>query len=253
MSIKEKNDWELDVDTSKYKEKNDYNLDNIYEHAHSELSLQQSKRDQVITIYLALCSFLLPFSLGEQVISVEMKGLIFTVLSLVGILFSFITIRYREYKEIYWICCQTITVLQSFKAEEINKSLIQRTFYRCLYKKGKGLLMKKGESEILSGWRYAKKNIYSSETLHFLIIDLMASFILGLGIALLLEPVCSYNVLIAVAVAVLALFTLLFFYFRACFKIYLSLQSTSENFDSEKKNLAFNKAFSKAWFLHFYY
>ena len=41
------------------KDQRNYNLEDIYEHAHSELSLQQSKRDQIITIYLALCSFLL--------------------------------------------------------------------------------------------------------------------------------------------------------------------------------------------------
>ena len=111
MTNKIFNDWEDKIDDSKLKNEKDYDLGGIYEHAHSELSLQQSKRDQIITIYLALCSFLLPFALGEELISITMKGVLFLVVGLVGMLFSCITVRYREYKEAYWLCCQTLTVL----------------------------------------------------------------------------------------------------------------------------------------------
>ena len=75
------NEWKQPIDTSKLKEKQNYNLEEIYEHAHSELSLQQSKRDQVMTIYLALASFLLPFALGEEMIAMRLKGAIFIVLT----------------------------------------------------------------------------------------------------------------------------------------------------------------------------
>ena len=134
------NDFTIVGNESKIKEKKDYDLPGIYEHAHSELSLQQSKRDQIITIYLALCSFLIPFALGDTIKEVWMKGIIFIMVGIVGVLFSYIAVRYREYKEVYWLCCQAITVMLSFKPEELDKSLVQRTFYHCLNKKGKKLL-----------------------------------------------------------------------------------------------------------------
>lgn len=130
--IKEKvelNEWELDVDDSKRKVVKEYNFEKLYEHAHSELSLQQTKRDQIITLYLALCSFFIPFVLGEELIEWHLKGGLFIIVGIVGVLFSFATIRYRVYKEIYWLCCQSITVLQNFKQEELDKLTVQKVFY----------------------------------------------------------------------------------------------------------------------------
>ena len=54
--------WREKIGWDMVKDEQNYNLEDIYEHAHSELSLQQSKRDQIITIYLALCSFRSAFS-----------------------------------------------------------------------------------------------------------------------------------------------------------------------------------------------
>lgn len=251
--MKALNDWESPFDVSKLKDKPEYNIEKTYEHAHSELSLQQSKRDQIITIYLALCSFLLPFALGEEVIGYEMKGLIFLIVGAVGILFSCITVRYREYKEVYWLCCQTLTVLQSFKSEELDKSLIQRTFYHCLHKKGKGYLRCKGNKKLLKKFAYAKKNLFSSETMHFVIIDLMASFITGLGVGLALISLPTINLILGVILGTFVFILLVFLYFNTCVKVYSPLEEHEGDDSEERKNRAFNKVFSKAWFLHFYY
>ena len=43
----------LDIDSSKRKVEKKFNFE-MLDHAHSELSLQQTKRDQIITLYLAL-------------------------------------------------------------------------------------------------------------------------------------------------------------------------------------------------------
>ena len=247
------NDWELPLDSKKVKDSPNYNLDNIYEHAHSELSLQQSKRDQIITIYLALCSFLIPFALGEEIIGYELKGLIFLVVGAVGILFSCITVRYREYKEVYWLCCQTITVLESFKSEELDKSLVQRTFYHCLHKKGKGYLKEKNGKKILKKFTYARKNIFSSETLHFVIIDLMASFISGLGAALALVSMPKISLALGIVTGIAVFVLLIVLYFRTCIKVYMPLEENGKADCAETKNRAFNRVFSKAWFLHFYH
>lgn len=253
MDKRQFNDWEAPIDYAKCKDSKNYNLEDIYDHAHSELSLQQNKRDQIITIYLALCSFLLPFALGEAIESIRLKGLIFLVVGIVGILFSLITVRYREYKEVYWLCCQSITVLQSFKPEEIDKSVVQRTFYHCLRKKGKAFLSFDGDTAKLKKLTFVKKNLYSSETLHFMIIDLMASFIMGLGTALIINVSLLLNILIGALVGITVFILLFSTYFRTGLKIYASLETKNEENNDKTRNKAFNKAFSKAWFLHFYY
>lgn len=248
-----RNDWEYDIDDSKIKEKKDYDLKSIYNHAHSELSLQQSKRDQIITIYLALCSFTLPFALGEKIIGMQMKGLIFLILSIVGVLFSFITIRYREYKEVYWLCCQTLTVLLSFKPEELDKDVIQRAFYHCVSKKGDGYLVEKRGKKLMNKALYIRKNIFSSETLHFAIIDLMCSFIGGLGISLILIPFELVNIIAGISVGVLLFIYLMLVYFNTCIKVYGCLERRENGADKDLRNKAFNITFKKAWFLHIYY
>ena len=247
------NDWENKIDNTKLKENKDYDLGKIYEQAHSELSLQQSKRDQIITIYLALCSFLLPFALGEEMIPIVMKGLLFIIVGIVGMLFSFITVRYREYKEAYWLCCQTITVLLSFKSEELDKSTVQRAFYHCLRKKGKKYLVEKKGELRFKKLLYVKKNLFSSETMHFIIIALMCSFISALGVGLMLSTLDVIGVIVAVAVGLMVFAYLLSVFFKTCIKIYCTLETRNKEGDERRRNVAFNKVFSKAWFLHFYY
>ena len=247
------NDWENKIDNTKLKENKDYDLGKIYEQAHSELSLQQSKRDQIITIYLALCSFLLPFALGEEMIPIVMKGLLFIIVGIVGMLFSFITVRYREYKEAYWLCCQTITVLLSFKSEELDKSTVQRAFYHCLRKKGKKYLVEKKGELRFKKLLYVKKNLFSSETMHFIIIALMCSFISALGVGLMLSTLDVIGVIFAVAVGLMVFAYLLSVFFKTCIKIYCTLETRNKEGDERRRNVAFNKVFSKAWFLHFYY
>ena len=253
MENKTKIDWDKPIDESKIKEKKDYDLPGIYEHAHSELSLQQSKRDQIITIYLALCSFLIPFALGDTIKEVWMKGIIFIMVGIVGVLFSYIAVRYREYKEVYWLCCQAITVMLSFKPEELDKSLVQRTFYHCLNKKGKKLLKDKKGELVVDKPLYVKKNIFSSETLHYVIIVLLCSFIAGLGVALALGFLGKISIALGIVIGLLVFIHLLHVYFKTCIKIYQVLEKRLDEKDDERRAKAFKKVFEKAWFLHFYY
>jgi 4-hydroxybenzoate polyprenyltransferase len=248
------NDWEDKIDNSKLKDKKNYDLGGIYEHAHSELSLQQSKRDQIITIYLALCSFLLPFVIGEELISILMKGVLFFLLGIVGMLFSCITVRYREYKEAYWLCCQALTVLSSFEDNELNKTTVQRAFYHCLQKKGhKYLVDRRGEKRFKKRI-YVKNNINSSETMYFVIMSLMSSLILGLGVAWILRPFCGLlHIIVGVITGLTAFFLLWCLYFGTCIRIYRCLEVRNREGDKERRDGDFNKVFSKAWFLHFYY
>lgn len=115
-------------------------LDAHYERAYAELGLQQTKRDQIITLYLAMFSFLIPFALSLESLSWRVKGLIFLATAVVGVLFALVIIRYRIYKEVYWLCCQSLTVLQGIRTELLNKETIQQVYYSTLYKKEKASL-----------------------------------------------------------------------------------------------------------------
>lgn len=246
-----KNNWEKSIDTTKYKEKKNFNLEMLYKQAHSELSLQQSKRDQIITIYLALCSFLIPFALGEALISWNMKGLIFLAISVIGVIFSFICIRYRIYKEAYWLCCQSLTVLMNFREEELDKETVQQVFYYSLCKKGRGYCKTRHGKTKFDKLSYFKKNLFSAETLHFLIIAFMSSFIFALGLSLLITLDGFAKLAICALGGFILLLLLLYCYFEECIRIY-SFQAFDDTMKDEK-NRRFNKVFGKAWFLHFYY
>ena len=120
----------------KLSENPSYELSNLYDRCVEEMTLQQAKRDQIFTLYLAMFSFLVPFALSTAGITDVAKGIIFFALAIIGWMFALIIERYRIYKESYWLCCQTITNLMSYKAGSVDKRRIQAVYYRCIYKKG---------------------------------------------------------------------------------------------------------------------
>ena len=221
----------------------DYNLEDLYDHASSELTLQQSKRDQIISVYLALVTFIVPFALSSSNLSISNKGLIFTATGFVGILFSLIIIRYRLYKEVYWLTCQTITVLSNCIKERIDKSVVQAAFYQCIYKKGKSYIKIKNNKKKFMHFKYVKKNLFSSETIYFLIHSIISIVILSLGVGLTIDY--NYiNIIIPIILGLIVLILLLYSYFSKLIDVFKVLADDSDE--------SFNKAFSKAWFLHFY-
>lgn len=221
------------------------NLDALYERAFSELGLQQSKRDQIITVYLAMFSFLIPFALSMEGIGWQVKGLIFLAMAIVGVLFGLIIVRYRIYKEVYWLCCQSLTVLQSIQPEKINKEMIQRVYYHTMYKKGKGFIKvnKKGKKRFRKV-HYVKKNLFSSESIYFFIHSFITALIFGLSMGLILPGGLPVRILIAAIASVVLVLALGGKYFAECIKVYSVLADDTDE--------SFNKTFSKAWFLHFY-
>lgn len=220
----------------------DLNLAELYEKALEELSLQQTKRDQIITLYLAMFSFLIPFALSQESLTWLVKGSIFLITGVVGILFALIIVRYRIYKEAYWLCCQCITVLTGIKKEAMNKAIVQNAYYETMEKKGRSFY-KDGTSEF-SKAKYVRKNLFSSETLHFIIHTTITVIILGLGTYLVLDVQKWIRFAAAIAVAVAVFLLLLRKYFVECIKIYQVL--------IDKKDASFNHTFKIAWFLHFY-
>ncbi|MDE7082972.1 MAG: hypothetical protein K2O89_04640 [Clostridia bacterium] len=217
-----------------------FDLSKLYEQTHSELTLQQSKRDQIITLYLSIFSLLIPIAFSIEGFSNLDKGLIFLAVAVVGVIFSVITVRYRIYKEVYWLCCETITCMMNIKNEKLNKDTVQSLFYRSLSKKGNNFCINGKWSSYL----YFKKNLFSSETLHYLIITLLTSALFGLGIFLTLPLKLGVALAISVASGAVLMTMLMLSYFYNCIAVYAVLKDGLDK--------SFNRTFGKAWFLHIY-
>lgn len=231
-------------DESKVDDMPKYDLVTIYEKCIDEMTLQQSKRDQIITIYLAMFSFIVPFALSSEQLDLFAKGFVFLSIAIIGFGFSLIIIRYRMYKEVYWICCQTITNLMSFKAGEIDKETIQAVYYTCLKKKGESFGINKNSKKIFRYWNFFWKNIFSGETIYCLIHTFIVSVLSGLSIFLISyeKPYNSIN--IGIIIGVISFILQVYYYFKNLIEVY--------NVLVDGTNDSFNKAFSKAWFLHLY-
>ncbi len=234
--------------------RSNFQFETLYEHTHSELSLQQSKRDQLITIYIALISFIVPSVLSKELGSL-ITGLSFLLLAFVGLLFSIIIVRYRVYKECYWLACQTLTRLTNYNVKDINKNLVQSVFYHAIYDKYDDYLStKKHNRDGTRKFRWgklAKSNMFSAETLYFLIISIVVCVIAFFGVMLLLGSTLWY---VSLAGALLLLFYLLGFYFVSLSKVFDCLRYPDDLADDKlvkQANEAFKYAFSKAWTLDF--
>lgn len=248
MAVTEDKFTPIKITGGDLKRDNGVDLANLYERAHIELTLQQTKRDQIITLFFSIFSLLVPLALSLESIPFYVKGLTFLVVGIIGIIFSVIVIRYRIYKEVYWLCCETITCMMNVDDAKLSKPMIQTLFYKCLKKKGNNFCKKteNGDKKWSFGL-YFKKNIFSSETLHYSIIVLLTSILIALGIFLALFDVrllLWVKICICVAIGIVIFIVLALTYFIKCQETYSVLKYGT--------NAAFNKAFGKAWFLHTY-
>ena len=231
-------------DNMKTKEPN-IDLEKLYELTINELGLQQSKRDQLLTIYLAMCSFLIPFGFSLDIISWQGKGYIFLATAIVGILFSNIIVRYRIYKEIYWLCCETITILFTLEKKNLTKHILQQCYHRTMYKKCKKYLVEnKDKHLVFNKFEYIKDDITSSEFTYFMIHCFVTSVVFAMAIALILPFKLIISIIIAVVCSLALILGFIINFFSRCINVYGVL------IDGNHKK--FNSAFKKAWFLHFY-
>ena len=220
------------------------NLNELYKETHSELSLQQTKRDQTISIYLSLCTVVAPIILSIEYFNSLYKGVIFLVLGIIGVLLSTIIIRYKVYKDIYWMSCQTISQLFNYTAEDIDKELVQGLFYQVLYKKGKKYVKIGEQRNRFRNAYFFKSNLFSAETLLFVTMIFIVAIVSGMGLALTCAQPLLISIIIGLSLGLLVFCLLLWEFFRKCKKIYKVLVDGEDS--------SFNAVFSKAWFLHFY-
>ena len=206
--------------------------------------------DTLIPLYIALFSFIVPFtlSLKSQDITLSGKGLLFIVVAVIGYLIATIIIRYRIYKEVYWLSCQCISCLKNYREDAIDKNLVQGIFYRTMEKKGRSFVKAKsetGEKRKVNWSLFVRKNLFSAETSYFIIHSILTSIIGGLGVALAVhQRLSGYSYLIGTAVGLVLMGILMARYFVKLYSVYRVLVDHRDD--------SFNETFSKAWHLHFY-
>lgn len=227
-------------DQSLFKEAPKFDINAMYERVFEELMLQQSKRDQLITIYLAAFAFIVPSLLTAQSISWTVNGIIFTGLGVIGFLFALIIVRYRKYKEVYWICCRTLTVMMDMHEDNWTKDNIQRVFFNCQLKKVKKYI----KNSKFQTFKFVRKNLFSGETLYLVIHAIIAGSVLGLGVGILVPLGMQLKLLIGAAAGVALLILAMWIYFGTLIKTYHDCVDRCDD--------SFNYTYNDAWFLHFF-
>ncbi len=219
-----------------------FNIDDMYQTVVAELGLQQSKRDQLITIYLAAFAFIVPPMLTKESTDWLVNGFLFLLLGLLGILFALVIIRYRKYKEVYWLCARTLNVMMDIDEENWSKETIQSVFYGCMRKKTNRFLDEKtGKLQTIS---FVWSNLFSSESLYLTIHALITSCVAGAGAGLLLPYSLCTRCVGGIGMGILVFLYLLFMYFKTLKSVYAVCE--------DKQDDSFNRTFGDAWFLHFF-
>lgn len=234
---------EYAIDTNKFNEAKSLRLENTYELCVSELGLQQKKRDQTIAFYIAIISFVIPAIINMKLAN-NAKAAGFIALYVLGSMLSQVVVRYRIYKEVYWITCRTITQLYNFKEQAITKELIQHIFYKTMEKNVFTMLVfHKGTKLKVIRWKSYRKMLNSAETILFLVLVLMSSMVLWIAIYMLID-IGIYGSIMATAVALGNCICWNAYYYKQLAKVYDVI--------IDGKDTSFNATYSKAWFLHIF-
>jgi len=238
---------EYKIDEEKHNPSKDFRLEKTYELCISELGLQQKKRDQTIAFYIAVISFVIPALLDMGSAS-PAKAAGFWALYVLGGLLSLVVVRYRVYKEIYWITCRTINQLYHYKQEAINKELVQHHFYKNIEKNaGSVYVFHKGaddgnEKKVMR-FKSLVKIFNSAETILYQVLVLMGSMVLWIALYSSIKSE-FWAIGIASVVVLINHYLLSAYYVKHLTEVYDVIL--------DGKDASFNASYSKAWFLHFH-
>lgn len=235
-----------------------YDLEKLYKIAVSELGLQQTKRDQIISLYVTICTFLIPISFSISALA-DFRPFIFLVIGLIGFLLTEVVARYRSYKEVYWITCITITILTGIDKKDLSKEIIQEAFYRCLKKKGKRVISyyggfnpsnkEEGKINLKNHLKYGWHLKNSAETLLYCLIAGTASLMMGLFVCLAIYNYAGLPLDLSLAIGIptgLGAGLILFIYF---YLVYVRRVLSIYRVLVDGQDKSFNATFEKAWFL----
>ncbi len=231
-------------------------LQELFSHCHSELTDQQKKRDQLIAFYLTVSGLVVSLAFAENTDSV-FRMWMFLFLGIIGFIWNIVILRYRVYKEVYWISCRVISSLYTLERSEITKERLQSVFYRVMVKKCRGELKtgkdglyvtdKKGRLKWKASKVYAK-NWKSAEKLMYSTLVLISSACFGIFLGMASYAYCDAGYALAIVLGIAAgLIACLAFgisyYVRICDVYSVVVDPTDANF---------NKVYEKAWFLHIF-
>ncbi len=216
-------------------------LDNCYDMTVAELGLQQSKRDQIIAFYLTILGFVIPNVISLE-ISNTAKGIAFLGMYFIGAIFCHVILRYRIYKEVYWIACRVITQLCNIKPAQRNREVIHTLFYHALKKNINTIVKykKNGERSLLRSFR---RQLNSAETLLFETLAIFATLVGCIGASYLFD----HNKIISNIILVL----LLLMFIIMNYKYTTRLMDLYKCIDTDSLDDLLIP-FSKAWMLECY-
>ena len=217
-------------------------LQTVYSSIDTELATQQSKRDQIIAFYLTILGLTASFVFSKE-ISNELRFIIFALLFVVGRIWSVVALRYRIYKESYWIACRTVSMLYTVDRSRVKKPLVQHYYYKSM-KKNFSKFVKNGR---INRYKVMKSNLRSAEFLMYMTLILLTSLSLGVC-SLLLVSILSLPHWCYVLCALLTIGSIVYgvtdyvgelcCFYRVC---------------EDDLNSSFNSAYQKAWQLHMFY
>ena len=217
-------------------------LQTVYSSIETELATQQSKRDQIIAFYLTILGLSASFVFSAE-ISNEIRLVVFALLSLVGKIWSIVALRYRIYKEAYWIACRTVSMLFTVDRDKIRKPLVQHYYY---------MSMKKNFSKYICNskinkHKVMKSNLRSAEFLMYMTLIFLASMSLGVC-AVLIVLTFSLPLWCFVICGLIAILSLVYGVSDYVNELSLFYRVCENDHDS-----SFNSAYQKAWQLHMFY
>jgi hypothetical protein len=217
-------------------------LEHLYTLCVQEIGLQQSKRDQIIAFYLALMGLIIP-NILKLSIDIFLKGFTLLILFVLGLMLISTLIRYRVYKESYWITSRTLLQLYNIKPSDISKEIVQLIFLKTLEKNHSSVigLNKKQKPSLMKTY---KKNSKSAEFIMFHVLVLIVSLILSISVYLFLD---EYTYL-QITLSFLAFIGNFLYCGLQFIKALMSNYKCIDSYNDED----FNSVYSKAWFLHMF-
>lgn len=219
-----------------------------YKTTYSELDSQQSKRDTLFGIFISLITFSIPLTLGANA-GWLVSSILFMAVGLIGILFSFIIIRYREYKESYWLACRTLSILETSKHSLSSDEEIKKIYFYCMKKNGCKLFKEKDGKKRVNWAVATKKTLHSAETIYYLIVAGISSTLIGIASGFLFNLLFNLSIALSISLgALIGVFLFLLMLIIFIRKITLLYEALITEEDDKK----FNRLFSKAWTLHLY-
>ncbi|MBQ5390241.1 MAG: hypothetical protein IIU58_04965 [Clostridia bacterium] len=260
----EKHFEDIQITKEFYTDADGINLDSMYSQCNAELALQQSKRDQIIALYITVAGFLIPTVMNLNIGAFSTASA-FTLMFFVGIMLCRVIVRYRVYKEVYWITSRTIAELFRIPNAAITKELVQKIFADNLRKDRASVLivypfaeecvssyLVEGEKQTVDfkkavNKRASRKRMCNSaETYLYMLMALMSAATLFLAVFSLASACLPDHALLSAAISLAGGAAA----FEYAMQIYIRSLSDLFRYCFDKEKSSFNAAYAKAWFLH---